>query len=162
MRPGPAFVATSLLALLAPHVAAAESPHETARTVVMSSALRQLFVSEMRELTGGIQAVAAAVPLGDWAAVARAAEAMRASYVLERQLTAAQRTELAALPEAFKALDEGFHRRAGSLAAAATAGDAELVVYQHARLVETCVACHAQFAAARFPGLGAQEEAHRH
>ncbi|MCK6371908.1 MAG: hypothetical protein L6Q83_11415, partial [Gammaproteobacteria bacterium] len=64
---------------------------------------------------------------------------------------------------AFRRLDAEFHARAGKLAAAARAGDAELAAYHHSRLLEGCMSCHAVFAAARFPGFDtAPASEHRH
>ena len=65
---------------------------------------------------------------------------MRASYVLEKKLTTAQRQDLEKLPEQFKALDEAFHLRAEKIAQAAKVKDAEAVSFQFSRLLDTCVA----------------------
>jgi cytochrome c556 len=88
---------------------------------------------------------------------------MRDSYILNRELTTAQRAELERLPEHFRLLDQEFHVRAERLDAAARARDAEAVAFQLSRLLESCVSCHSAFAGARFPGFAtAPSDAHRH
>lgn len=131
--------------------------------LAMSPALLELFRSEMRELQSGTQAIAAALPAGDWDGIVKASRQMKQSYILEKKLTPAQRKELGALPERFRDLDAEFHARADRLAAAAASHDPELVSFQYSRVLETCTSCHAAFAPARFPGLGARSPAsHQH
>ena len=120
---------------------------------VLSQALAERFRDEMQVLLGGSQAIAVALPAGDWPAVAAAAGRMRDSYVLEAQLTEAQEAEVRALPAAFRELDETFHARAGELARAAERRDLEGAATAYARVLATCGACHAQFAAQRCPGF---------
>lgn len=122
----------------------------------LSPALLELLRSEMREITGGAQVIAASLATGNWDAVHDAAASIRASYIMEKSLSAEQAEELErSLPEAFKLLDAEFHARAEKLAAAAAAHDAELAGFHYARLLETCTRCHASFAGTRFPGLAA-------
>jgi hypothetical protein len=71
----------------------------------MSPDLQQLFQAEMRELLLGTQTIAGFLPIANWDGIASSAMAMRASYVLEKKLTTAQRQNLEKLPEQFKALD---------------------------------------------------------
>jgi cytochrome c556 len=88
---------------------------------------------------------------------------MRESYIFEKKLTKAQEVELSKLPGELRALDEGFHVRAGKLAHAAMAKDAEAVSFQFSRLLDTCVACHTSYARAQFPQFGpAASEPHQH
>ena len=128
----------------------------------LSDDLRALLQAEMKELQAGVQSVAASLPAGNWEAIAASATAMKESYVLEKKLTEAQKQELAGLPDGFKALDEGFHLRAEKLATAARNRDAEAVSFQFSRLLETCVACHASYAKAQFPGFKAAATAEPH
>ena len=122
----------------------------------LSPALRDLLRAEMREIAGAMQRMTPAVAAADWAVIAAAARGIRASYILAKRLTPAQSGELErVLPAPFKALDADFHGRAGKLAAAATAHDAELVVFHYARLVEACTSCHAAYARTRLPGFAA-------
>ncbi len=78
---------------------------------------------------------------------------MRAGYVLAQKLTDAQREELERrLPEAFLERDGEFHDLAAGLADAAHESRAPVVVCYFYELTESCVGCHARYAAHRFPG----------
>ncbi len=132
-------------------------------SLTLSPALLNLFRAEMRELLAGTQAIAAAIPVGDWERIASTSRQMKASYVLEKQLTPAQSRELGALPERFLELDAAFHARTGKLAEAAEARDPEAVVFHYGRLLEGCIGCHASYAQARFPAFGVPlPDSHKH
>lgn len=140
-------------------VLAASSAADAPGSLSLTPGLLDLFRTEMRELSLGTQAIASALPSGDWQRIVTTSRRMKASYVLEKKLTPAQEEELAALPEPFKALDANFHLRADRLAEAATKRDYEAVAFHYSRLLETCVACHAAFAHARFPAFDAPSSA---
>lgn len=124
--------------------------------VSLSPALLELLRAEMREIAGGVQVISVSLATGNWDAVQDAATSIRASYIMEKSLSAEQAEELErSLPKPFKLLDAEFHARAEKLAAAAAARDAELAGFHYARLLETCTRCHAAFAATRFPGIAA-------
>lgn len=144
------FLATACSASAAPPASA----DRASAALALSPALLDLFRAEMRELLVGTQAIASALPAGDWDGIVATSRQMKASYVLEKKLTPAQEKELAALPGRFKELDQGFHARAGRLADAAIKRDYEAVAFHYSRLLETCAACHASFAPARFPTFG--------
>lgn len=137
-------------------------PAAAADGLDLPAGTRQLLQEEMRELLLGTQAIAAALPVGDWDGIARTATAMRDSYVLERKLTAEQRSDLGRLPGPFQALDEAFHLRAGRLAQAAGTADAEAVSYQFSRLLEACTGCHSAYAKAQFPNFHPVAPAEHH
>jgi cytochrome c556 len=120
----------------------------------LSPEVRELLLAEMREIAAGIQSVALAIAIGEWQSIADTSTKIRASYIMEKQLTAAQAEELErALPQEFKRLDAEFHSRAEQLASAALAHEPERIAFQYSRLLENCTACHATFARTRFPGF---------
>jgi cytochrome c556 len=122
--------------------------------VKLSPQVLELLRAEMREVSAGVQAMALSIASGDWRAIQDTSARIRASYIMEKQLTPAQARELeTALPPRFKALDAEFHDGAGKLGAAAAAHDAKLVVAQYSRMLESCTACHAAFASTRFPNF---------
>jgi cytochrome c556 len=130
----------------------------------LSPEVRELLLAEMREIAAGIQSVALALAIGEWQSIADTSTKIRTSYIMEKQLTAAQAEALErALPQEFKRLDAEFHSRAEQLASAALAHDSERVAFQYSRLLENCTACHAAFARTRFPGFSPPPgEAHPH
>jgi hypothetical protein len=119
----------------------------------LSPELRGLFRDEMVALQGAMLELVPAIVSGDAEAIARLAERMRAGYVLAQKLTDAQREELErALPAAFLERDGEFHGLAGGLADAAREHQEALVPFYFYKLTESCVGCHARYAAHRFPG----------
>ncbi len=120
----------------------------------LSPQVRSLLQEEMREVARGTQALAFALAAADWKTLHDTSAKIRASYILDRKLTPAQRLELEhALPAGFKQLDADFHARAQKLALAAEARDHELAAFHFSRMVESCAACHSTYAKTRFPGF---------
>lgn len=120
----------------------------------LSPDLLDLLRAEMREISGGVQGLALSLATADWQSIQETSTKIRASYILEKQLTPAQLGELVkALPEQFKHLDAEFHQRAERIGAAAAARDPELVVFHYSRLLESCANCHSLYASERFPGF---------
>jgi len=134
----------------------AEQPAVGPTGLSMSPELLELFRAEMRELLGASQAISVALPVGDWASIAATSEKMRKSYILEKNLSMAQREELDSLPGQFKSLDEQFHLRTEKLSNAASQKDVELTAIYFARLLEGCAGCHAVYAQQRFPGFAGE------
>jgi len=152
-----------VLALLGgPRGVAAAGPDQ-APTASLSPELRAAFVAEMQALDKALQAAVSGIARADWPAVERIAGEIRASFLLEQELTPAQREELhQRLPEDFRALDARFHAQAERLARAARAADGELAAFQAYRLIESCVTCHAQYAGHRFGFAAEPPDAHSH
>lgn len=134
------------------------------QAVELSPDLLELLRAEMREIADGVQGVALSLATADWESIHQTSSKIRASYIMEKQLTPAQAAELEkVLPERFKRLDAEFHQRAESLGAAAAAHDSELVAFQYSRLIESCARCHSEFAGKRFPGFDSRApQGHQH
>lgn len=140
--------------LLGPAPVGAQRALPASGDVHLSPQLRGLLREEMREVARGTQVLAIALASADWKTLADTSTKIRASYILERKLTAAQKHELdRALPAGFKQLDADFHARAEKLAHAARARDHELAAFHFSRLVESCASCHSAYARSRFPGF---------
>lgn len=143
--------------------AAGEVPAQQ-QDLALSPDLMELLRAEMRELLSGVQQLAAGIATADWKQVTETSARISASYLLNRELTPAQKSELAgSLPEYFRRLDANFHREAEKLRSAAGNHDAQLAAFHFYRLIDTCTACHSSYAVSRFPGFApTAEEAHRH
>lgn len=145
-------LASLMLALTSAAHAAQPAGQDT--DMHLSPQLRTLLQQEMREVASGTQAMAVALATADWKTLHDTAAKIRASYILEKKLTAAQKLELErALPAGFKQLDAEFHARSLKLQQAAEARDHELAAYHFSRMIESCVACHSNYAKTRFPGF---------
>lgn len=134
--------------------ARAEEPRAASAELKLSPGLLKLLRAEMREISAAVQGIAVSIATADWKSVKETGANIRASYLMEKQLTPAQAAELEkALPARFKRLDAEFHERAGKLSAAAATHDAELVTFHYSRMLERCTVCHSEFAGSRFPGF---------
>lgn len=124
----------------------------------LSPELRELFRQEMLGLQNAMVELVPAIVSGDWESTARLADRMQAGFVLNRQLTGAQREELHhTLPEGFLERDVEFHELARGLATAAHARRPELVTFHFYKLADSCVSCHSRFATHRFPAFAPKE-----
>jgi len=84
------------------------APHQD---IKLSPDLLNLLRAEMREIAGGIQGIALSLATANWTSIQETSTKIRASYIMEKKLTAAQTEELEqALPENFKQLDAEFHQ----------------------------------------------------
>jgi len=134
-------------------VSAQETPSEK-NDLKISPELLEMLRAEMRALLAGVQSLPAGIAMADWNSVANTGAQMRASYILDKKLSAAQRKELGrSLPEYFKRLDADFHLESKKLEEAATNHDAQLSAFHFYRLIETCTACHSIYATSKFPGF---------
>lgn len=85
-----------------------------------------------------------------------AATAMRIhdSFILKQELSEEQlHTLVSSLPEGFVHRDRAFHQGAAKLAHAAEAGEMAEAARLYGEMATACVACHAEHASSRFPGL---------
>jgi len=125
----------------------------------LSPEVLNLLRAEMGEIAGGVQAIALALAIADWKSIQETSRKIRDSYIMEKQLTAAQAEELErALPDHFKQLDRAFHQRAEKLGEAAAVHDSKLAAFHYSRLIESCALCHSVYARSRFPGFAAGEQ----
>ena len=153
-----------LLSLGGAPAQAANEPESTASgDLHLPPKIRSALVEEMAALQPAMAQLAAAIPQGDWKLVAETAEAMRDGFILNKALTQDELQSFQnALPAGFLVLDTRFHGYADKLAAAARAHDGELVPFYFYKMTETCVACHAAYAGARFPGYRPPQEPQHH
>lgn len=130
----------------------------------LSQPLLELLREEMREVAVGVQGTAPAIATANWEFVESTSAKIRASYIMEKKLTASQSAELdKALPDEFKRMDAEFHSRAEKLGAAAASKDAELAIHHYSHMLESCTECHSRFAPSRFPGFASSvQDVHHH
>lgn len=155
-----------ILALLAALIAAvplnsyAESPLES-----LSPELSALLKQEMVAIQGGMQNIVPAFAAGDFGTVSEIAGKIKNSFILKQKMSDEQRHELhEKLPPGFIAKDQQFHRYAGMLEHVSEKKNTELVSFYYSKMLESCIACHSEYAAHRFPDLNtkAEKEEHHH
>ena len=122
--------------------------------------LRDLFAQEMTAVLQASREIVTALAAGDHPAVAKHAQAIHDSFILDKKLTKQDRHDLeTALPPAFLELDGAFHQLAAKLAEAARHRDGELQTFYFSRMLESCQTCHSQYATDKFPGFGGKAPA---
>ena len=120
----------------------------------LTKRLKELLLSEMRQVGDATGKLALAISTGDHATAKQLGLAVRDSFILKQSLTPQDKKDLmSAVPAEFVALDKRFHLLAGKLAHASEKKDSELQGFYFSKMMESCVACHAHFANDRFPGL---------
>jgi exonuclease VII large subunit len=130
----------------------------TSAIEALSPELRALLSKEMQALQQGMISIIPAYIAGNWGEIATTAEKMQASYILKQNLTQPQMHELhSKLPPAFIQLDQQFHYLAGMLKHVASEKKSELVGFYFAKLSESCLSCHSQYASHKFPAFAKQE-----
>jgi hypothetical protein len=118
--------------------------------------LRGLLIQEMRALLDASKQILDALVRGQDDLVARNAQGIHDSFILEQGMSDADRQAFHdSVPHAFIERDEAFHGLSERLAEAARAGDGPRQRQLFTEMLGACVACHAAHATDRFPGLAA-------
>jgi uncharacterized protein YgbK (DUF1537 family) len=143
------------------------SPYAADRTHSVTEALsaetRGLIIEEMRSIDEAMARIHSALVIGAHEVVAREAQRIHDSFVLDQRLTDSQRDEIHSLPGAFIAADGAFHQLAARLTQAAHAHDVALQRFWYQEMTRACVSCHSEHAASRFPALRREFEGdHEH
>mgnify|MGYP000524083644 CR=1 FL=1 len=130
----------------------------------LSPELRSLLSKEMLAIQKGMQSILPAYVSGNNQEVAHIAHNIKSSFVMKQNITKAQKHELQQkLPQSFLHLDKKFHEYAGMLEHVAEEKHTELIGFYYAKLSETCVSCHAQYATHKFTAFGKQkDDTHHH
>lgn len=116
--------------------------------------VRALLIQEMVAVLGASKAILEALVRGQDAVVAEQAQAIHDSFIMDREMSEADRHGLhEAVPAAFIERDRAFHALAAGLAAAARQGDQARQRGLFKDMLDACAGCHARFAADRFPDL---------
>ena len=119
--------------------------------------LRTLLIQEMQAIDKASQQIHAAIVQGQHEIVARQAQAIHDSFIMEQQMTPEDEAALlAAVPKAFLTSDEALHELSAKLAEAGRARDSASQMQIFSEMTKGCVACHSEYAPARFPGLDAE------
>lgn len=116
--------------------------------------LRDLLRQEMRSIEQASKDILSALIAGNDARVAKQAQQIHDSFILQQSMTPEDKQDLmAAVPEDFVARDRAFHRLSADLAQAGRDGDRDAQHAEFGRMIEACTACHARYATDRFPML---------
>jgi len=115
---------------------------------------RVLIIQEMLAVLDASKQILEALVRGQDDVVARNAQGIHDSFVLEQDMTEADSKALHdALPHAFVERDQEFHALSEQLAEAAREGDQPRQREVFTEMLNACVACHTAHATDRFPDL---------
>ena len=143
------------------HLPKSNADHE----IHLSPDLKALLNQEMAAIEKGMMNLIPAISAGEWDTAATIGKNIKDSFIMKQKLTNQQKDGLhRELPPVFIEMDQDFHKSAGMMAHAAEMKNADVVNFYFFKLNDACVACHAKFAAERFPGLatGAGKEGSHH
>jgi len=122
--------------------------------LVLPDHLRKKLVVEMQAISEGMGTLLTRLAVGDSDGAARVAGKIRDTFILKQVLSEDELKELISLlPEGFIKMDRAFHGTAGQLSSSAAAGDFSTAIRQFSAMSQSCVTCHAAYAAERFPSL---------
>jgi|KBSMisStaDraftv2_1062788.scaffolds.fasta_scaffold1600059_1 hypothetical protein len=122
----------------------------------MPPKLRGLLIQEMLALLDASKQILEALMRGQNDQVARNAQAIHDSFILEQGMSDADRQAFHdSVPHAFMERDQALHDLSERLANAARQGDQLAQRKLFTEMLNACVACHAAHATDRFPNLAA-------
>ena len=131
----------------------------------LSPELRALLKQEMLAIQEGMKNIVPAFASGNLKEVSGIAGKISKSFILKQKITDSQKHELhQKLPKGFILKDQQFHKDAGMLEHVSKKGHTELVGFYYSKLLESCIACHSEYASHRFPTFTKEsaKEAHQH
>ena len=145
---------STMLAIVAVAIAGTKQTTGSNVGAQLPPKLRALLIQEMRAIDAASRQIHAAIVQGDHQTVARQAQAIHDSFIMEQQMTPDDEAALlAAVPKAFLASDEALHELSAKLAEAGRARDTTRQMQIFSEMTKGCVDCHSAYAPARFPGL---------
>lgn len=148
-----AFVAAAL-----PHTGAVAQESESSLGPRLPPNVRALLIEEMNAILGASHTILEAIVRGQHEVVAEQATLIHDSFILEQQMTQADRMALEeTAPPSFIEKDEAFHALSERLADAAARRDHPEERRVFAQMLDACAVCHAEHAGDRFPGVQAGE-----
>lgn len=147
-------LASTVLAIGVFTTAIAEQPADTNVGSQLPPKIRGLLIQEMQGILEASQQIQAALVQGHHETVARKAQAIHDSFIMDQQMTAEDKQTLRdTVPKAFLQRDEALHELSASLAEAARSQDTKRELQQFSEMTQACVDCHSKYATGRFPGL---------
>ena len=145
------FLATLLLGLTVSTSSLAVEPV----TPKLTDNLSRLLQKEMRAVQAGMASIHSAIVMGQHESVAKNAQQIHDSFILQKELTEQDRKDLmSAVPKGFIKLDKDFHKLAASLTIAGRDKDTSTELRIFNQMTGNCVQCHSTYVSERFPELG--------
>lgn len=145
---------SAVLAMAVLATASAEQPGGINVGSQLPPKVRGLLIQEMQAILEASQQIQAAIVQGHHEIVAERAQAIHDSFIMDQQLTAADKQALlATVPDGFLERDEALHELSAELAVAGRDRNTARQLQQFSEMTQGCVGCHSRYATSRFPGL---------
>jgi len=123
-------------------------------TPELTDKLDRLLREEMRSIQTAMGQIHSAIVMGQHDKVAKQAQDIHDSFILQQSLTEQDRKDLmSAVPEGFIKLDKEFHKLAASLAEAGRNDDTEKQHKLFGKMTGNCIQCHSTYVSDRFPDV---------
>ncbi len=137
------------------HSPAGQSPEISApQKLKLPEHLLTVLRKEMQLIEAGMGELLAHLARGNAEEAQKTAEKIQHSFILKQSLSKAELKQLVSLlPKEFIQMDRTFHGNAGKVAEAVRQGDFNGAAVLYSDMAQSCVRCHTQFAAERFPAL---------
>lgn len=146
-------ITLAAIALSAVATVSAEEPADPV-TAALSGETRVVLIKEMQAIAAAMGRIHTAMVTGDHATVQKEAGNIHDSFVLNQELSDAQRKEIGTkLPADFIAADRTFHQLSAHLAEAGKQKAPRLERLWFQEMTRACQSCHTDYAGNRFPGL---------
>lgn len=123
-------------------------------TPKLTDKLDRLLREEMRSIQTAMGQIHSAIVMGQHDKVAKQAQGIHDSFILQQSLTEQDRKDLmSAVPKGFIKLDKEFHQLAASLAEAGRNDDTEKQHKLFGKMTGNCIQCHSTYVSDRFPDV---------
>jgi uncharacterized membrane protein YheB (UPF0754 family) len=123
-------------------------------TPKLTDKLDRLLREEMRSIQTAMGQIHSAIVMGQHDKVAKQAQDIHDSFILQQSLTEQDRKDLmSAVPKGFIKLDKEFHQLAASLAEAGRNDDTEKQHKLFGKMTGNCIQCHSTYVSDRFPDV---------
>ena len=143
-------LSTFILSLAVSFTAMAAEPV----TPKLTDKLDRLLREEMRSIQTAMGQIHSAMVMGQHDKVAKQAQDIHDSFILQQSLTEQDRKDLmSAVPKGFIKLDKEFHQLAASLAEAGRNEDTEKQHKLFGKMTGNCIQCHSTYVSDRFPDV---------
>ena len=128
-------------------------------TPKLTEKLNRLLQEEMRSIQAAMTSIHSAIVMGQHENVAKNAQQIHDSFILQQSLTEQDRKDLmSAVPEGFIKLDKEFHQLSASLADAGRGKDTNQQHELFSKMTGSCIQCHSTYVSDRFPGVKPLED----
>lgn len=122
--------------------------------IKMSRKFHRILSAEMNIIQNSMNALAIAIPSGNWEEIAVTAKNMTERNIINNKLTKEERITFDnSFPDGYREIEHDFFKSADMLSDAAEKHNVQFVSLFYSKLNENCILCHSRYSEDRFPGF---------